>query len=77
MAKCVILRAGILRLADDGAVGRGEAMSDHSEDDTPSGGRTWLTALLARASRGVDNDEQDLTPRWTQTQTGETNRQRR
>jgi hypothetical protein len=69
--------AGILRRADDGAPGRGEAMSDHSEDGTDSGGRTWLIELLARASRGVDNDEQDFTPRWTPTQNGEANRQRR
>jgi hypothetical protein len=71
------LWAGILRRADDGAPGRGEAMSDHSEDGTDSEGRTWLTELLARASRGVDNDEQDFTPRWTPTQNGEANRQRR
>ena len=70
------LWAGILRRADDGAPGRGEVMSDHSEDGTDSGGPTWLTELLARASRGVDNDEQDFTPRWTPTQNGEANRQR-
>jgi hypothetical protein len=66
--------AGILRRADDGAPGRGEAMSDHREDGTDSGGRPWLTELLARASRGVDNDEQDFTPRWTPKQNGQTNR---
>ena len=70
------LWAGILRRADDGAPGHGEAMSDHPEDGTDSGGHTWLTELLARASRGVDNDEQDFTPRWTPTQNGEANRQR-
>jgi hypothetical protein len=67
------LWAGILR----GAPGRSEAMSNHSEDGTDDGGRAWLTALLARASRGVDNDEQDFTPRWTPTQNGEASRQRR
>lgn len=69
--------AGILRRADDGTPGRGEAMSDQSEDSTDSGGRAWLTELLTRASRAVDNDEQDFTPRWTPTQSGDANRQRR
>ena len=69
--------AGILRRADDGTPGRGEAMSDQSEDGTASRGRAWLTELLTRASRGVDNDEQDFTPRWTPTQSGDANRQRR
>jgi len=36
-----------------------------------------MTQLLARASRGVDNDERDFAPRWTPTQKGEANRQRR
>jgi hypothetical protein len=49
--------AGILRRADDGTPGRGEAMSDQSEDGTDSRGRAWLNELLTRASRGVDNDE--------------------
>jgi hypothetical protein len=68
--------AGILRRADDGAPGRGEAMSDQSDNGSHGAGRTWLTELLARASRGVDNNEQDFTPRWTPTQNGEANRQR-
>jgi hypothetical protein len=71
------LWAGILRRADDGAPRRGEAISNHSEDGTDGTGRTWLTELLARASRGVDNDEQDFTPRWTPTQNDEANQQRR
>jgi hypothetical protein len=71
------LWAGILRRADDGAPRRSEAMSDHSDNGSHGRGRTWLTELLARASRGVDNDEQDFTPRWTPTQNGEANRPRR
>jgi hypothetical protein len=46
------LWAGIIRGADDGAPGRGEPMSDRREDGTDNGGHTWLTELLARASRG-------------------------
>jgi hypothetical protein len=43
----------------------------------PNGkGRTSLTELLARASRGVDNEGQDFTPRWMATQDGEADRQR-
>jgi hypothetical protein len=58
------LWAGGLRRAH--AQGRCE---DHSGTD--SGGRTWLTELLARASRAGDNDEQDFTPRWAPTQNGD------
>jgi hypothetical protein len=50
--------AGSLRRAH--APGRGE---NHSEHGTDSRGRTWLTELLARASRRVDSDEQDFAPR--------------
>jgi hypothetical protein len=69
------LLADIFRRADDGAPGR--AMSDHREDGTDCATPTSLTELLARASRGVDNDEQDFTRRWTPTQNGEAKRQRR
>jgi hypothetical protein len=60
------LWAGIFRRAGDGAEGRGEALSGHSEDGTDCGEPrdTWLTELLARASHGVDNDERDFAPRW-------------
>jgi hypothetical protein len=54
------LWAGFRRRADDGAPGRDAEISNHSEDGTDGGGRTWLTQLLDRASRGVDNDEQDF-----------------
>ena len=47
--------AGFLRRPDAGAPGR-EAMPDHREE---SKGRTWLTELLARASRGADYEGQD------------------
>jgi hypothetical protein len=64
------LLAGIFRRADDGAPGR--AMSDHRDDGADCATPTSLTELLARASRGVDNDEQDFTRRRrnTTTQTG-------
>jgi hypothetical protein len=58
------LWAGFLRRSDDGASGR-EAMPDHGTDSI---GRPWLTELLARASRGVDNEGQNLTARWMHTQ---------
>jgi hypothetical protein len=69
------LWAGIFRRAGDGAQGRGAAPSGYSEDATDCGQRrdTWLTELLARASRGVDNDEQDFAPRWAPTQNGQPN----
>jgi hypothetical protein len=62
--------------AADGAQGHSEALSGHSDEDRTDWGErrdTWLTELLARASRGVDNDEQDFAPRWVQTQNGEAN----
>src|SRR5262249_40912067 len=65
------LGAGFLRRPDEAASGR-EAMPDRGTD---SRGRTWLTELLARASRGVDSEGQNLTPRWVLTQNGEANRQ--
>jgi hypothetical protein len=70
------LWAGILRRTH--APGRGEAMShrDNNEDGSCSGGRTWMTELLARASRAVDNNEQDFTPRWTPPQNHNAKRQR-
>jgi hypothetical protein len=69
------LWAGIFRRAGDGAQGRGEQLSGHCEDDTDSRERrdTWLTELLARASHGVDNDEQDFAPRQATTQNGRVN----
>jgi hypothetical protein len=56
-----IFWAGILRRAHVPA--RSEAMSNRNEDGSASGGRTWMTELLARASRGVDDNKQDFTPR--------------
>jgi hypothetical protein len=69
------LWAGIFRRAGDGAQDRGEALSGHSEDRTDDRERpdTWLTELLARASRAVDNDERDFAPRWAPTQNGGAN----
>jgi hypothetical protein len=61
---------GILCRAGDRTQGRGEAIQ--CEDGT-DGGRTWLTELLARASHGGDNGEQDFTPRWAPTQNGGAN----
>jgi hypothetical protein len=58
------------RYADKRGPGRADTMSDHSKDGADSGRRTWLTELLARASHGVDHDEQNFTPRWTPTQNG-------
>jgi hypothetical protein len=53
----------------------GEARSGHSGNGTDCGEPrdTWLTELLARASRGVNNDEQDFAPRWPPTQSGGAN----
>jgi hypothetical protein len=72
------LWARIFGGAGDGAQGHSEALPGHSEDGTDCGEPrdTWLTELLARASRGVDNDEQDFTPRWAQTQNGGANQHR-
>jgi hypothetical protein len=69
------LWTGIFRRAGDGAQGRVAQLPSHSEDGTDSGERreTWLTELLARASHGVDNDEQDFAPRWGATQNGGAN----
>jgi hypothetical protein len=69
------LWAGIFRRAGNDAQVRGEVRSGHSEDGTDCGERrdTWLTELLARASHGVDNDEQDFAPRWVPTQNGGAN----
>jgi hypothetical protein len=55
------------------------APSSHSEEGTDRGQPrdTWLTELLARASHGVDNDEQYFAPKWAPTQNGGTNQQRR
>ena len=53
----------------------GEARSGHSGNGTDCGEPrdTWLTELLARASRGVNNNEQDFAPRWPPTQSGGAN----
>jgi hypothetical protein len=66
---------GIFCRAADGPQGRGEALSSHSEDDTDCGEPrdTWLTELLARASHGVDNDEQDFAPKWAPAQNDRAN----
>jgi hypothetical protein len=70
------LWAGILRRAH--APGRGKAMSnrDNNEDGSCGGGCTWMTELLARASRAVDNNEQNFTPRRTPAQSHNAKRQR-
>jgi hypothetical protein len=63
------LWAGIFRRTGDG-------VQDHNSDDGTDWGErrdTWLTELLASATRGVDNDEQDFAPRRAQTQNGEAN----
>jgi hypothetical protein len=65
-----------IRRAEHGVPGRA-AMSDHREHGTDNGGHTSLTELLARASRKVDNDEQDFAPRWALTQNGGANQRRR
>jgi hypothetical protein len=69
------LWAGIFRRPDNDAQFRAEARSSRSEDGTDCAGPrdTWLTELLARASHGVDNDEQDFAPRWAPTQNGGAN----
>jgi hypothetical protein len=69
------LWAGILRRAGDGTQSRGLALSDHSADGTDSGEPrdTWVSELLARASRGVDKDERNFAPRWAPTQNGGAN----
>ena len=69
------LWAGIFRRAGDDAKIPGEARSGHSGDGTDCGEPrdTWLTELLARASRGVNNNEQDFAPRWPPTQSGGAN----
>jgi hypothetical protein len=58
--------AGIFRRGGGSAQGRGEALSRQSAGGTDNGERreTSLTELLARASHGVDTDEQDFAPRW-------------
>jgi hypothetical protein len=69
------LLAGIFRRAGDDAAIHGEARSGHSGDGTdcgePRGIR--LTELLARASRGGNNNEQDFAPRRPLTQSGRAN----
>ena len=54
------LWAGFRRRAGDGAPGR-DANPDQGID---SKGHTWLTELLNSASRGLDNEGQDFTPKW-------------
>ena len=69
------LWAGIFRRAGDYGKIPAEARSGHSGDGTDRGEPrdTWLTELLARASRGVNNNEQDFAPRWPPTQSGGAN----
>jgi hypothetical protein len=69
------LLAGIFRRAGDDAQIPGRARSGHSGDGTDcrEPRDTWLTELLARASRGVNNNEQDFAPRWPPTQSGGAN----
>jgi len=71
------LLAGIFRRAGDDTQIPGEARSGHSEDGTDWGEPrdTWVTELLTRAS--VDNDGQDVAPRWAPTQNGGANQHRR
>jgi hypothetical protein len=59
------LWAGILRRTGDGAQGLGKARSGHPPDEVECEKvrDTWLTDLLARASREVDNEEQDFAPK--------------
>jgi hypothetical protein len=61
------LWAGIFRRASDNPPILGEARSGYSGRDTR------LTELLARASRGSNNNEQDFAPRRAPTQTGGAN----
>jgi hypothetical protein len=67
------LWASIFRRAGDDA--QIPARSGHSGDGTDCGEPrdTWLTELLARASRGSNNNEQDFAPRWPPTQSGGAN----
>jgi len=62
----------IFRRADYGARSRRSGLSDDGVDNGECRD-TWLTELLARASRVADNDEQDFAPRWAPTQSGGTN----
>jgi hypothetical protein len=66
------LWAGIFRRASDNPPILGEARSGYSGDGTACRGPrdTRLTELLARASRGSNNNEQDFAPRWPPTQRG-------
>jgi hypothetical protein len=64
------LLAGIFRRAGDDLPIPGEARSGHSGDGTDCGEPrdTRLSELLARASRGANNNEQDFAPRGPPTQ---------
>jgi hypothetical protein len=66
------LWARFRRRADDGAPGR-DANPAHGID---SKGHTWLTELLDSASRGLDNEKPDFTPKWMPAPSGNTKRQR-
>jgi hypothetical protein len=69
------LWAGIFRRASDDPQIPGEAWSGHSGDGTDCGKPrdTRFTELLARASRGGNNNEQDFAPRRPPTQRGGAN----
>jgi hypothetical protein len=59
------LWADLRRRAYDGSPGR-DANPDHGTD---SKGHTWLTELLDSASRGLDNEGPDFTPKCRKTTT--------
>jgi hypothetical protein len=65
------LWAGIFRRAGDDAKIPHEARSRGTDCGEPRD--TWVTELLARASRGVNNNEQDFAPRLPPTQSGRAN----
>jgi hypothetical protein len=51
-------RLGVFRRAGDRVPGK--VLSDHSSGETGKGRDPWLTELLARASREVEEDDQEL-----------------
>jgi hypothetical protein len=50
----------VFRPAGDRVRFRGKVLSDHSSGETGKGRDPWLTDLLARASREVEEDDQEL-----------------
>jgi hypothetical protein len=59
-------RAGDCARVEKTRQGHNEALSGHSPDETDcrEGRDTWLTELLARASREEDEDCHDFAPPW-------------